>query len=127
MERGRGGVEFEDLAVGEGAVAERGTDVEVVYTLSLNRGDIVQADQPYAFRVGKREVIAGLEYGVEGMRAGGERRIRVSPHLGYRDQQVPGIELTGRWAEVWDTRGTDLVRSRFHQSHDEALADAGLR
>lgn len=38
-----------------------------------------------------------------------------------------GIELTGRWAEVWDTRGTDLVRSRFHQSHDEALADAGLR
>jgi FKBP-type peptidyl-prolyl cis-trans isomerase len=91
MQRGRGGVEFEDLAVGEGAVAERGTDVEVLYTLSLNRGDVVQANQTYAFRVGRRKVIAGLEYGVEGMRAGGERRIRVPPHLGYSDQQVPGI------------------------------------
>lgn len=91
MERGRGGVEFEDLAIGEGAIAGRGSDVEVVYTLSLNRGDIVQADQPYAFRIGKRAVVAGLEYGVEGMRVGGERRIRVGPHLGYRDQQVPGV------------------------------------
>ena len=91
MERGRGGVEFEDLSVGEGAVATRGSDVEVVYTLALNRGDIVQTDQAYAFRLGKREVVAGLEYGVEGMRAGGERRIRVGPHLGYRDQQVPGV------------------------------------
>ena len=92
MERGRGGVEFEDLSVGEGAVATRGSDVEVVYTLALNRGDIVQTDQAYAFRLGKREVVAGLEYGVEGMRAGGERRIRVGPHLGYRDQQVPGVQ-----------------------------------
>jgi FK506-binding nuclear protein len=91
MERGRGGIEFEDLRVGEGAVAERGTDVEVTYTLSLNRGEIVQADHHCAFQLGRREVIAGLEYGVEGMRAGGERRIRVGPHLGYRDQLVPGV------------------------------------
>jgi FKBP-type peptidyl-prolyl cis-trans isomerase len=34
-------------------------------------------------------VIAGLEYGVEGMRAGGKRRIRVGPHLAYRDGGVP--------------------------------------
>ncbi|KGF72299.1 hypothetical protein DO97_10860 [Neosynechococcus sphagnicola sy1] len=90
MKRGRGGVKFEDLAVGEGAEASRGTDVEVVYTLVLNRGDIVEADQPYAFRIAGRSVIAGLKYGVEGMRAGGERRIRVGPHLAYRDQVVPG-------------------------------------
>ena len=37
-----------------------------------------------------------------------------------------GIELTGRWAEALDTRGTDLVRSRFYRSHGEALADADL-
>jgi FKBP-type peptidyl-prolyl cis-trans isomerase len=91
MQRGRGGIEFEDLAVGAGAVAARGARVEVVYTLALNRGDVVQASQSFTFRIGNRDVIAGLEYGVEGMRAGGERRIRVSPHLGYRDQQVPGI------------------------------------
>ena len=38
-----------------------------------------------------------------------------------------GVELTGRWAEVWETDGTDLVASRFFQSHDEALDAAGLR
>ena len=37
-----------------------------------------------------------------------------------------GIELTGRWAEVWELSGTDVVRSRFYQSHEEALAAAGL-
>ncbi len=37
-----------------------------------------------------------------------------------------GIELTGRWGELWETDGTDLMRSRFYQSHDEALAAAGL-
>jgi FKBP-type peptidyl-prolyl cis-trans isomerase len=34
-------------------------------------------------------VVAGLEYGVEGMRAGGKRRIRIGPHLAYRDKGVP--------------------------------------
>lgn len=91
MERGRGGVLFEDLSVGDGAVATRGSDVEIVYTLTRDDGHVVQADQVYRFRLGGREVIAGLEYGVEGMRAGGERRIRVHPQLGYRDQQVPGV------------------------------------
>jgi len=37
-----------------------------------------------------------------------------------------GVELNARWAEVWGTQGTDLVRSRFYQSHAEALAAAGL-
>jgi FKBP-type peptidyl-prolyl cis-trans isomerase FkpA len=90
MQRGRGGVEFEDLVVGDGAVASRGTNVEVSYTLALNRGDIVESDQRYEFHIGGRNVIAGLEYGVEGMRAGGERRIRVGPHLAYRDKEIPG-------------------------------------
>jgi hypothetical protein len=27
---------------------------------------------------------------------------------------------------VWETDGLDLIRSRFHQSHDEALGAAGL-
>jgi len=37
-----------------------------------------------------------------------------------------GIELTGRWAEVWETDGSELVQSRFYQSHAEALDAAGL-
>ena len=91
MKRGRGGVEYEDVKLGEGATADRGAKVEVRYNLFLNRGQQIQENQHYAFRVGRRRAIPGLEYGVEGMRVGGERRLRVAPHLAYRDQGVPGL------------------------------------
>ena len=90
MERGRGGVEFEDLAIGDGPVVGRGASVEISYTLALNKGDIVESDKHCRFRLGERRVVAGLEYGVEGMRVGGERRVRVGPHLAYRDKSIPG-------------------------------------
>ena len=90
MKHGRGGVEYEDTKLGDGPTADRGTRVEVRYNLFLNRGEQIQENQLYSFRVGKRRVIPGLEYGVEGMRVGGERRLRVAPHLAYRDQAIPG-------------------------------------
>ena len=91
MKRGRGGVEYEDIKLGDGPPASRGAKVDVRYSLFLNRGQLVQENQEYSFRVGKRRVIPGLEYGVEGMRVGGERRLRVAPHLAYRDQAIPGL------------------------------------
>jgi FKBP-type peptidyl-prolyl cis-trans isomerase len=89
MKRGRGGVEYEDLEVGTGLTADRGCTVDVEYSLFLNRGDCVEENKKYSFRIGQRRVIAGLEYGVEGMRTGGKRQIRVGPHLAYRDGGVP--------------------------------------
>jgi FK506-binding nuclear protein len=90
MKRGRGGVEFDDLIVGDGPIASRGDEVEIIYSLALNRGDIVESNTPCRFRIGDRRVVAGLEYGVDGMRVGGERRIRVGSHLAYRDKEIPG-------------------------------------
>lgn len=89
MNKGRGGVEYEDLEVGSGAMAARGCAVEVEYSLFLNHGDSVHENKKYSFRIGERRVIAGLEYGVEGMRVGGKRRVRVGPHLAYREVGVP--------------------------------------
>jgi FKBP-type peptidyl-prolyl cis-trans isomerase len=89
MKRGRGGVEYEDLEVGSGTLASRGSTVDIEYSLFLNRGDCVQENRKSTFRIGERRAIAGLEYGVEGMRVGGKRRIRVGPHLAYRDAGVP--------------------------------------
>ena len=89
MKRGRGGVDYEDLELGNGPLAERGCTVEVEYSLFLNRGDCVEEDKRAVFRIGERRVVAGLEYGVEGMREGGRRRIRVGPHLAYRDAGAP--------------------------------------
>lgn len=91
MTTGRGGVKYEDIRVGEGEKAAKGTEVEVRYDLKLNRGEKIQEQKEVTFRIGERLVIAGIEYGVEGMREGGVRRLRVGPHLAYRSEGVPGI------------------------------------
>jgi len=36
--------------------------------------------------LGRRQTMAGVEYSLYGMKAGGYRKVRVSPHLAYRDQ-----------------------------------------
>ena len=91
MKRGRAGIEYEDLELGEGPRAERGSQVTIVHDLRLNRGELLQEQQESVFRLGGRSVVAGLEYGVEGMRQGGLRRIRFGPHLGYGEAGVPGL------------------------------------
>lgn len=90
MSSGRGGVEFEDITTGVGASAVKGSTVDVEYSICLNHGESVQNAVPYSFQLGGRTVIAGLEYGIEGMRAGGVRRLRISPHLAYGEAGVPG-------------------------------------
>jgi FKBP-type peptidyl-prolyl cis-trans isomerase len=41
--------------------------------------------------LGKRQAIPGIEHALAGMKAGGYRKVRVSPHLGYRDRGLPGL------------------------------------
>jgi FKBP-type peptidyl-prolyl cis-trans isomerase len=85
------GIEIESDVPGHGAVAERGKTVVVRYDGFLHRGDAFQTNQVAEFVLGKRQVIAGLEYGVEGMRVGGRRRFQAAPHLCYRLVGVPGV------------------------------------
>lgn len=94
--RGRGGVRIKEVVIGSGAIAKRGVTVSVRYDGYLNRGDAFQRGVVTSFKLGARRCIAGLEYGVEGMRTGGRRRIHVPPHLGYRDQSVPGIPANAK-------------------------------
>jgi hypothetical protein len=85
------GIEIETDVPGHGAVAERGKTVVIRYDGFLHRGDSFQKGQVSEFVLGKRDVIAGLEYGVEGMRVGGRRRFHAAPHLCYREDGVPGV------------------------------------
>ncbi len=87
----RPGIKLQSETIGTGREARRGDKVTVRYDLSLNRGDLVQSVDSYSFVLGKREVIAGLEYGVEGMRVGGHRQFRASPHLAYREDGVENV------------------------------------
>ena len=84
------GLEVEDMVVGSGTEAIRGSTVRLHLVCRLNHGDVVRSTyedgRPERFKVGARDVIAGLDRGVVGMRVGGRRRLRVSPHLAYRSE-----------------------------------------
>lgn len=86
------GLVYEDLKTGAGAAARSGQDVVVHYTgwltddgktrgakfdSSRDRGD------PFGFALGRGNVIAGWDEGVQGMRIGGVRVLTIPPSLGY--------------------------------------------
>ena len=43
------------------------------------------------FVLGRREAMAGVEHALMGMKAGGYRKVRISPHLAYRDKGIPDL------------------------------------
>jgi FKBP-type peptidyl-prolyl cis-trans isomerase len=85
------GLVIEETKLGAGVAAHRGDRVTVRYSGFLNRGDAFQTDVTTSFTLGEHNVIAGLEHGLEGMRVGGIRKLRVSPHLAYRDAGISGV------------------------------------
>lgn len=85
-----GGVAFRDLQVGKGTAVVKGDVVTVHLTGWVGEhGDISRAfmntrqeHHPVSFLVGTPRVIAGWNEGVQGMRAGGRRLLRIQPELG---------------------------------------------
>ena len=81
------GLEYWDIKVGTGAVAEAGKQVKVDYTGWLTSGkkfdSSVGTGQPFDFMLGASQVIKGWDEGVAGMKAGGKRQLRIPPDLAY--------------------------------------------
>jgi hypothetical protein len=44
----------------------------------------------YSGVLGRRQAIAAIEHSLYGMKVGGYRKVKASPHLAYREQGVPG-------------------------------------
>jgi len=89
-------LELEDLTVGDGAEAVAGRVVEVHYVgVSWSTGEQFDASwdrgKTFKFGLGKRQVIAGWDEGVAGMRAGGRRRITIPPQLAYGKRGAGGV------------------------------------
>jgi len=82
-----GGVVVKDIIIGGGPLVKPGRKVSILYEGKLEDGTVFDKKQnkrsPFQFRQGTGQVIKGLERGLEGMRSGGERIIKVPPKLGY--------------------------------------------
>lgn len=89
------GLKYEDLEEGEGAEARSGQRVTVHYTGWLTDGSkfdsSLDRNQPFAFQLGKGQVIRGWDEGVEGMKVGGRRRLVIPPQLGYGARGAGGV------------------------------------
>lgn len=81
------GLQFVNLASGTGAVPNRGQLVLVQYTGRLTNGRVFDSSlnrsQPFAFRLGQGQVIAGWDEGIASMRVGSRRQLIIPPALGY--------------------------------------------
>jgi hypothetical protein len=96
---------------GEGVPANKGARVLFNMRIFLNKGDEVLLNETQAehrlketIRVvdgvtlidrtiaqGRREAMAGVEHALMGMKVGGYRKVRISPHLAYRDKGIPDL------------------------------------
>lgn len=96
---------------GEGRQAEKSDRVVYNTRIFLNRGDEVPLNDLQAKQIpkemirvvdgvtfidhrivlGQRQVIAGIEHALVGMKAGGYRKVRISPHLAYQDKGIPDV------------------------------------
>ena len=81
------GLKYQDLVLGDGAVAESGKRVSVHYTGWLTDNtkfdSSVDRGQPFDFVLGQGQVIRGWDEGVKGMRVHGKRRLTIPSDLGY--------------------------------------------
>jgi peptidylprolyl isomerase len=89
-------LELDDIEVGDGDEAVAGRIAEVHYVgVSWKNGEQFDASwdrgQTFKFALGKGQVIAGWDQGVQGMRVGGRRRITIPPMLAYGKRGAGGI------------------------------------
>ena len=89
------GLQIEELKVGDGDTAASGHFVSVHYTGWLTNGKKFDSSkdrgEPFEFPLGQRNVIAGWDEGVQGMRVGGARKLTIPPELGYGARGAGGV------------------------------------
>jgi FKBP-type peptidyl-prolyl cis-trans isomerase FkpA len=93
------GLQYEDTVIGTGALAKAGQYVRVHYTGWLYQegeaGEKFDSSkdrgEPFEFVLGAGHVIRGWDEGVQGMSAGGTRRLIIPAELGYGARGAGGV------------------------------------
>ena len=84
-----------DEVVGTGAEAKAGSNISVNYLGTLLDGTKFDSsydrNQPFEFKLGSGQVIAGWDQGFAGMKVGGKRKLVIPASLGYGASGVGSI------------------------------------
>jgi len=103
----RSGIDLLSEQPGAGNAVRRHEWYQIRLNMWLHKGDPVRWNAPWGteparleddgttlvtyVRIDREFLIAGLFYGCEGMNVGGKRKLRIAPHLAFRDEGVPGV------------------------------------
>ena len=87
---------IDDLVVGDGDEATPGSKVTVHYVgVAFSTGEEFDASwnrgEPFRFKLGKGQVIAGWDAGVQGMKVGGRRRLTIPSAMAYGARGAGGV------------------------------------
>jgi FKBP-type peptidyl-prolyl cis-trans isomerase (trigger factor) len=105
------GIKLLEESAGHGRAAQKGDRIVYNLKIFLNRGDEVPLNEWQAEHLpaemirteggdrfvdhrtilGRRRSMAGVEYALLGMKPGGYRKVRVSPHLAYGAKGIEGL------------------------------------
>ena len=105
------GIRLLEEREGAGAPASKGARVVYNLRIFLNKGKEVELNEQqtehfpqsmvrnddgrsfidHAITLGRRQAIAGIEQALLGMKQGGYRKVRISPHLAYGEKGLPGL------------------------------------
>lgn len=102
------GVELLSESAGDGQAVVRHKHFQIRLRMWLRRGEPLRWLQPWGLiehacieedgaalttvvRVDRVSLFAGLFHGVQGMRVGGSRTLRIAPHLAFGEQGLPGM------------------------------------
>ncbi|GIW88197.1 MAG: hypothetical protein KatS3mg108_2521 [Isosphaeraceae bacterium] len=87
--------QIEDAQVGTGPAAQVGDRVSVHYVGTFADGRRFDSSrdrgQPFAFQLGRGQVIRGWDVGLVGMRVGGIRKLIIPPEEGYGARGAGGV------------------------------------
>jgi peptidylprolyl isomerase len=127
------GLEIEDLVTGDGERADSSDFVTVHYKGMLSNGEVFEnsrdIDQPATFQLGVGMLIEGWDIGLQGMRVGGERRIRLQPELAYGADGA-GDVIPPNEVLTFEIELLDVKKMPVPWDYDEAnieTSDTGLQ